>query len=112
MYGKLFGIPGSFGCSVRHTHRQRSRSLHFSPSLPLLPSHTDAETGMKTRTENRKQKDILLFHCTFFFASFPFFLRASRTFFLIFSRWLIDTRLLVSGYATAQPPLVSNSPCQ
>jgi hypothetical protein len=41
--------------------------------------------------------DALGLSCGFFFASFFAFLRDSFTFFLIFARWLVDTRLEVSA---------------
>lgn len=76
MNGKLFGIPGSFFFSVRN-----------SPP---------GQRKVSWRSGKRKL-DALDLSCGFFLASFFAFLRVSFTFFLIFERWFVDTRLEVSA---------------
>ena len=46
-----------------------------------------------------RPKNALDFHCVFFFAAFLFFLLLSATFCLIFARWCVVPRLLVSSRA-------------
>ena len=74
LYGKLFGMPGSF--------------LRSSAKMSTTDTH---------RRHKGHGMHALLFHCGFFFASLAFFLRDSLALCLNFSRWWIATRLLVSA---------------
>ena len=73
LYGKLFGMPGSFLCSRTELSTTDTHRWHKGHSMYAL-----------------------LFHCGFFFASLAFFFLPSLALCLIFSLWLIETRLLVS----------------